>query len=50
MTNAGLLAAAIRRPLGTARTWILIHWHALRLKLKGAIYRPRPEAPLDEVS
>ena len=50
MTNAGLLAAAIRRPLGTARTWILIHWHAARLKLKGAIYRPRPEAPLDEVS
>ena len=40
----------LRRPLGTARTWILIHWHALRLKLKGAIYRPRPEAPLDEVS
>ena len=50
MTNAGLLAAAIRRPLGSARTWILIHWHALRLKLKGAIYRPRPDAPLDEVS
>lgn len=50
MTNATLLAAAIRRPLGTARTWLLIHWHALRLKLKGAAYRPRPEAPLDEVS
>lgn len=50
MTNATLLAAAIRRPLGTARTWLLIHWHAARLKLKGAVYRPRPESPLDEVS
>ncbi|WP_306047491.1 DUF1365 domain-containing protein [Nioella sp. MMSF_3534] len=50
MTNATLLAAAIRRPAGTARTWVLIHWHALRLKLKGALYRPRPDAPTEEVS
>lgn len=50
MTNSTLAVSAIRRPLGTARTWLLIHWHALRLKLKGAVYRPRPEAPLDEVS
>jgi DUF1365 family protein len=50
MTNATLLAAAIRRPLGTARTWLLIHWHAARLKLKGAVYRPRPDAPTQEVS
>jgi DUF1365 family protein len=50
MTNATLLAAALRRPLGTARTWLLIHWHAARLKLKGAVYRPRPDAPTQEVS
>jgi len=50
ITNATLLAAAIRRPLGTARTLVLIHWHAALLKLKGAAYRPRPDAPLDEVS
>jgi DUF1365 family protein len=50
MTNATLLAAAIRRPAGTARTWLLIHWHAARLKLKGAVYRPRPDAPTQEVS
>jgi len=50
MTNTTLLTAAIRRPAGTARTWVLIHWHALRLKLKGAFYRPRPDAPIDEVS
>lgn len=50
MTNRGLLSAAIRRPMGTARTWALIHWHAARLKLKGATYRPRPDAPIDEVS
>jgi DUF1365 family protein len=50
MTNTTLLAAALRRPAGTARTWVLIHWHAARLKLKGALYRPRPDAPIDEVS
>lgn len=50
MTNTTLLAAAIRRPAGTARTWVLIHWHALRLNLKGALYRPRPDAPTKEVS
>lgn len=50
MSNATLLAAAIRRPAGTTRTWLLIHWHALRLKLKGALYRPRPDAPTEEVS
>ncbi len=50
MTSRGLLAAALRRPFGTARTWALIHWHALRLTLKGARYRSRPQAPIEEVS
>ncbi|WP_071673532.1 DUF1365 domain-containing protein [Nioella nitratireducens] len=50
MTTWGLLAATLRRPLGTLRTWGLIHWHALRLKLKGARYRSRPQAPTEEVS
>jgi len=50
MTDAGLLRASLRRPLGALRTIILIYWQALRLKLKGATYRTRPTPPHTEVS
>ncbi|MBK0329377.1 DUF1365 domain-containing protein [Rhodobacteraceae bacterium F11138] len=50
LTNAGLLRASLRRPLGALRTIILIYWQALRLKLKGAKYRTRPTPPNSEVS
>jgi DUF1365 family protein len=50
MTNIRLIQASIRRPLGALRTTILIHWQAVRLKLKGAIYRPRPTPPKSEAS
>ena len=50
LTNAGLLTAALRRPFGALRTMALIHWQALRLKLKGARYRTRPAPPAHEVS
>ena len=50
MTNAALLSAALRRPLGPLRTLALIYWHALRLKLKGVAYRPCPAPPDHEVS
>lgn len=50
LTSAGLLRASLRRPLGALRTISLIHWQALRLKLKGAVYRPRPTPPSSEVS
>ncbi|MCA0043187.1 DUF1365 domain-containing protein [Celeribacter litoreus] len=50
MTNGGLIKAALRRPLGALRTMFLIHWQALRLKLKGATYRTRPTPPQKEVS
>lgn len=50
MTTAGLLAASVRRPFGALRTMTLIHWQALRLKLKGAKYRARPTPPKTEVS
>jgi DUF1365 family protein len=50
MTNTRLMQASIRRPLGALRTTILIHWQAVRLKLKGAIYRSRPTPPKSEVS
>lgn len=50
MTERGLLAMLGRYPLGALRVFGLIHWQALRLKLKGARYRTRPEPPLEEVS
>ena len=50
LTNAGLLRAGLRRPLGALRTVALIHWQALLLKLKGARYRSRPTPPKTEVT
>lgn len=50
MTNWSLMKAGVRRPLGALRTMILIHWQALRLKLKGAHYRSSPTPPTSEVS
>lgn len=50
MTNVGLLAALLRRPVGAIRTITLIYWQALRLKLKGARFRSRPTPPEKEVS
>jgi len=50
MTSAGLLRASLRRPLGALRNIGLIHWQALRLKLKGAKYRRRPTPPEHEVT
>ena len=32
------------------RVMALIHWQALKLFLKGAGFRPRPEPPQEEVS
>lgn len=50
LTNRGLLAAALRRPGGGLRVLWLIYWNALRLKLKGARYRPPPAPPDQEIS
>ncbi len=50
MTNSALIMASISRPMGALRTMILIHWQALRLKLKGARYRTRPNPPKTEVT
>jgi len=49
-TARGLGLALLRRPLGSRRVLALIHWQALKLWLKGAAYRPRPEPPVQEVS
>lgn len=50
VTTSGLLRASLRRPAGALRTIALIYWQALKLKLKGARYRTRPEPPREEVS
>ena len=50
LTNAGIVKALLRRPLGSRRVLALIHWQALKLWWKGVAYRPRPEPPRDEVS
>ena len=50
LRNRGILAAALRRPLGSRRVLGLIHWQALKLWWKGARYRPRPVPPNREVS
>lgn len=50
LSNAAILAASLRRPLGPLRGMALIFWNAARLRLKGARYRNRPPAPDHEVS
>ena len=50
LTNAGILAACLRRPFGSRRVLALIHWQALRLWWKGQRYHPRPEPPVEEVT
>lgn len=50
MTDRGLLRMLLRHPLGSLRVWGLIHWQAVKLKLKGARYLPRPAPPTEEVS
>lgn len=50
LTSRAILTSTLRRPFGPLRTVALIYWHALRLWLKGAVFRNRPEPPQQEVS
>ncbi|APE44785.1 cyclopropane-fatty-acyl-phospholipid synthase [Sulfitobacter alexandrii] len=50
LTNAGILRAMLRRPLGARRVLALIHWQAVKLWWKGAAFRARPLPPENEVS
>lgn len=50
LTNRAILAFCLRRPFGARRVLALIHWQALKLWLKGAVYRPRPQPPQEDVS
>lgn len=50
MRTSGMLYSALRRPFGARRVLALIHWQALKLWWKGALYRPRPTPPAQDVS
>jgi len=50
LTNRAILWSLLRRPAGSLRTVALIFWQALRLRVKGARYRPCPDAPSTEVT
>ncbi|MGR3712357.1 MAG: DUF1365 domain-containing protein [Shimia sp.] len=50
LTNRAIILATARRPFGTIRTVVLIHWQAAKLKLKGALWRQRPLPPTKEIS
>jgi DUF1365 family protein len=50
LTSAGILAACLRRPLGSRRVLGLIHLQAFRLMARGVPFRTRPLPPAEEVS
>jgi DUF1365 family protein len=50
LTSLSIIAASLRTPTGAVRTIALIHWQALRLYLKRALFRPRPQPPTEEVT
>ncbi len=50
LTNAGILASALRRPFGSRRVLALIHWQALKLALKRVKFNARPAPPGEDVS
>lgn len=50
LTAARVLRAAARFPFAGLRAVALIHWQALRLRLKGAPFRPRPLPPTEEIT
>lgn len=50
LTNGRILWSLLRRPFGARRVLALIHWQALKLWVKRAGFRTRPEAPRTEVS
>jgi DUF1365 family protein len=50
LTNGAILRACLRRPFGSRRVLTLIFWQALKLRLKGVSYRPRPAPPTKDVT
>lgn len=49
-TDANLLRLFATHPLLTMKVMVGIHWQALRLWAKGAVYRPRPQPAACSIS
>jgi DUF1365 family protein len=49
-TNAAILGALIQQPFMPVKVYAAIHWQALRLWLRGAVFHPTPAAPAEPVS
>ena len=45
LTDAALLRVLVTHPALTLKVIAAIHWHALRMLLKGFKLRPRPRPP-----
>ena len=50
MTDRTLIKMALSYPLLTAKVIVGIHWEALKLWIKGAVFHKRPDAPDKPVS
>lgn len=50
LTDAALLRALVAHPALTLKVIAAIHWHALRMLLKGFTLRPRPSPPKSAVT
>ena len=48
--DGSLLRALVTHPLLTLKVSVAIHWHALRLLLKGIRVHPHPDPPRQPVS
>ena len=50
LTFGAWICLLMGRPFAAVRVPVLIHWQALKLKLKGAHFRRRPEPPIEDVT
>ena len=50
LSNLSIIKIALRRPMGGWRVLFLIHYQAIKLWLKGAIYNKKPLPPQNDVS
>ena len=50
LTDGALLRACLAMPLMTLKVVVAIHWHALRLWLRGARFFPKPVPPREELT
>ncbi len=50
LTRLTLIRSFLTKPFGAMRVIFLIHWQAVKLKLKGAVYRRAPEQKSERIS